>query len=149
MKKFLSFVGLALAVLVLLPSCSDDDKKYLTLPIFEIGLSSADVYVGDNVHISLVNKNNPINLRYNSYIWSCDPEVNNLLPTTSNGNNSFVPQVAGNHQLTVKIDITNYADGRAADDGKKFVSGETENSYKVSTLKTTMFVTRTIKVKNK
>ena len=50
-------------VLLLFLSCSED-KRYVSLPVFEIGLSnSEDLHVGDNVILTLTNKNTPKNLR--------------------------------------------------------------------------------------
>lgn len=147
MKKIFFYFLLSLVSLFTLSSCGDD-KEYLTLPIFELGFSSDDVRVGDNVVVTLTNKNNPNNLRYNSYSWSCTPEVDGLQSGTPNTNNSFTPLSRGKHEIKVTIDITNFADGKTSDTGKTIKVGETTNTYNsVSTLKTQMTVSRTILVK--
>lgn len=146
MKKQILVLSLAIIGMLTLWSCSDD-KKSLVLPVFELGLSSDNIHVGDKVNVSLTNKNNPTNLRYNSYAWSCDPDVDGL-QATSNTNNYFVPLGKGKHTISVKIDITNYVDGNSADSGKEINSGETKNTYNsVSTLKTFMTVSRSFIVK--
>ncbi len=147
MKRILMSLASLCVCLLLLVSCSED-REHVTLPIFEMGVSSDDVRVGDNVIVSLNNVNHPNNLRYNSYVWSCSPSVDGLTSSTPNKNNSFVPTVRGKHVLTVRIDITNYADGNPSDTGKTIQRGETVNTYtSVSTLKTIMTVSRTIIVR--
>lgn len=147
MKKIYFYFLLSLVGLFALSSCGDD-KEYLSLPVFELGISSDNIKVGDNVVVTLTNKNNPGNLRYNSYSWSCTPEVDGLQSSTPNTNNSFTPLSRGKHTIKVSIDITNFADGKTSDTGKTVIVGETTNTYNsVSTLKTKMTVSRTIIVK--
>ena len=134
-------------VLLLFLSCSED-TRYVSLPVFEIGLSnSEDIHVGDNVILTLTNKNTPENLRYDSYVWSCSPEVDGLASATPNSNNSFVPKQRGRHKISVKVEVTTFADGNAADNGKRITVGETTNTYNVSTLKMFVTVERTVTVK--
>ncbi|MGN1213962.1 MAG: hypothetical protein ACI4TR_03610, partial [Bacteroidaceae bacterium] len=100
MKKIFFYFLLSLVSLFTLSSCSDD-KEYLTLPVFELGFSSDDIRVGDNVVVTLTNKNNPNNLKIDSYTWSYSPEVDVLL--SGNTNNSFTPLSRGKHEIKVTI----------------------------------------------
>ncbi len=145
--KSLSKYVFASAIVLLLSSCSED-KQYTSLPVFEIGVSNADeLSVGNKVILTLTNKNNPKNIRYNSYIWACSPEVDGLESATPNSNNFFVPLTKGKHKITVQIDASTFADGDIANDGKTITAGETTNTYKVSVLKTYITVERSFVVR--
>ena len=150
MKSYITLICCTVLVFLLSLSCSSD-KDYLSLPVFEIGLSNVssdeDIHVGDNVILSLNNMNKPQNIRYDSYKWSCSPDVDGLQSATPNLNNSFKPRYKGKHDITITIEATNFVDGKLSDNGKTVTVGETTNSYKVSVLKTTITVKRTIFVK--
>ena len=150
MKAYITFVFSSIIALFFFSSCSED-KDYLSLPMFEIGLSNIssdeEIHVGDNVILSLNNKNKPQNIRYDSYKWSCNYDVEGMQSTTPNLNNSFKPLHKGNHEIIVTIEATNFVDGKLSDNGKTITVGETQNTYKVSVLKTTITVKRSILVK--
>lgn len=134
-----------------LTSCSEDSAK-LVLPVYEISVPQ-EMHAGERVKVDLVNKNNPNNQRYNNYAWSAEDDAlvwesaNTAGGTGRTMTNYFNASAPGKYTLKVVVDMSNFADGNAADTGKTVKSGETTTTYtSVSTLKTTVTVTRTIVV---
>ncbi len=140
MKKSIFTLFVALVAVTTITSCDDDDKSYLTLPVYEMSFSSSDIHVGDEVTVSLNVRNSPKGASISSYTWSCSPEVDGLT-TNASTNNSFTALQSGTHEMTVAVSVKNYADGKSSDSGKTVTSGNTENLYTVSTLYSTVTVT--------
>lgn len=155
MKNFVGrkFVYLLVCLCAFVFSSCEDDKQELTLPVFEVSVPQ-EIHTGESIKVDLVNKNNPNTVKYNDFNWSSDPDdLEWEHKKTAGGNgqvvtNYFKASAPGKYTVKVVVNLTNYVDGNGANSGKKVQSGETTNTYTtVSTLYTTMAVTRTIEVK--